>query len=145
MPLVRYRIGDLATLHPAGGRCACGLRVRKLSRIRGRVDKMIIIGSGYNVYPDEFDEAILHVPGVTDYQLTVEKDAYLDVIHLDVETDLEGDALTETMTRALRSIGHVRSGIDEYHALAIRRIRRLPRGSLSAGRSKTERIVDKRT
>ena len=145
MPLVRYRIGDLACLLPVTGRCACGMALRKLSRISGRADNMVILGDGFNVYPDEFDEAILGIPGVTDYQLVLEKDGYRDVLRLDVESDLEGKTLTDTMIRTLMRINNVRIKAEIYPGLVFGPIRSVPRGSLSAGRSKTVRIVDKRT
>ncbi len=141
MPLVRYRIGDIAHLLPMSGRCACGMSVRKLSRIRGRADNMVTLGGGYNVYPDEFDRAILGVPGVVDYQLVIEKDGYKDVLKLDVETTLRDEELKETMTRALRKINNILKGRD---LLSFGRFRSVPFGSLSEGRTKTVRIVDKR-
>jgi len=144
MPLVRYRIGDLARLLPVTGRCACGMSLRKLSRIRGRADKMVILGGGFNVYPDEFDEAILAVPGVTDYQLVLEKDGYKDVLNLDVETDLRGKELTETMIRALRTVRNVGIKAESFTGLVFGRMHSVPHGSLSAGRNKTVRVVDNR-
>ena len=101
MPLVRYRIGDLSRFLPETEPCACGFPLRKIAPIKGRVDHMLIIGSGYNVYPDEFDRAILGVPGVTDYQLTVEKRGYRDVLHLTVETSEVGDGINRRLREAL--------------------------------------------
>lgn len=75
MPLVRYRIGDISRFLPDSPSCACGLPLRKIAPIKGRVDHMLIVGSGFHIYPDEFDRAILSVPGVTDYQLTSRSEA----------------------------------------------------------------------
>ena len=36
MPLIRYRIGDVAALSPAS-RCRCGRALPRLSRVEGRV------------------------------------------------------------------------------------------------------------
>jgi len=144
MPLVRYRIGDLARLLPPDGRCACGLNLRKLSRIRGRVDHMLILGGGRNVYPDEVDAAMFGVEGVTDYQLILEKNGYRDVLNLDVECDLTGDVLRDTMTTALGSVKPIAVKIAATRDLDFGTIRRVPRGSLSEGRNKTPRILDRR-
>lgn len=144
MPLVRYRIGDLARLEPPGERCACGMTLRKLSRIRGRVDNMIILGGGCNVYPDEFDNAILGIDGVTDYQIVLERDRYREVLHLDVECDLPDETLRSTVTRALLTVHGVQRKVEATRDLDFGRIRAVPHGSLSAGRNKTQRVVDRR-
>lgn len=144
MPLVRYRTGDLAHLLPFEKRCPCGMPVRKMSRVRGRVDDMLILGGGNNVYPDEFDRAVLSVPGVTDYQLTVDREGYRDVLHLTVETGSPSTPLRETLIETLLSIPMVRTTHETERTVAFGRIASTPRGTLAAGRPKTIRIVDRR-
>jgi len=144
MPLVRYRIGDIASFRVDEGRCACGLSLRKLSRIRGRADNVIILAGGFKIYPDEFDHAILAVPGVTDYQLIIEKDAHRNRLSLVVESDLDGDELATTMTQALRKMKQVVDGVDVYDILTLGSFESVPRGSLSEGRNKTPRVLDRR-
>ena len=143
MPLVRYRVGDIAHLVPDRRRCACGLPLRKMSRIRGRTDDMLILG-GSNVFPDQFDQAILTVPGITDYQITVEKDGYKDVLHLTVECDSNHDNLRETLINALKSIELLRLHADSSGLVTFGRIRGVPRGTLAADRPKTIRVIDSR-
>ncbi len=145
MPLVRYRIGDLARILPQESRCECGLPLRKLSRIKGRADDVLILGAGNNVFPDEFDRAILNVPGVTDYQLVVERDGYKDVLHLTVESDMTGEELTLTMVNALKQVKYIKLNIEKSKTLTIGRIQNVPHGALSKDRPKSVRIIDKRT
>jgi phenylacetate-CoA ligase len=144
MPLVRYRTGDLAHLIPEKGRCECGMPVRKISRVRGRVDDVLIVGAGNNVYPDEFDRAVLSVPGVTDYQLVIEKAGYKDVLKLTVEADRSGSELRETLVEALLTIPNVRESCEDSRTLAIGGIEVVPPGALSTERPKSIRIIDKR-
>jgi len=144
MPLVRYRVGDLTRFLPREKRCKCGLAVRKIARIRGRTDDMLIVGTGLNVFPDEFDEAILGVPGVTDFQLTVERDGFCDVLHLVVETEIGGETLKQTMTEAMRRVKYVKMSMDETKTLRLGAIRNVPRGSLTKDRPKSRRILDQR-
>jgi len=143
MPLVRYRTGDLAHLLAGHLRCGCGLPLRKMSRVRGRVDDVIILG-GENVYPDEFDRALLSVPGVTDYQLVVEKESFRDVLHLAVETERREPHLRDVLSRALVKIPQVEIGYDMMKTLTVGGIEFVPPGALSAGRTKTVRIIDRR-
>ena len=145
MPLVRYRTGDLSSLLPLPPRCPCGLPTRKIGRIRGRLDDMLIIGAGWNLYPDQIDRAVLGIPGVTDYQLTIEKDGYSDVMHLAVEAATLPAHSREVLCSALLSITCINSSCNDAHLLTFGRMESVPPGSLSAGRPKTVRIVDRRT
>jgi len=53
MPLIRYRTGDIARW--LEGRCDCGLPLRRISPIHGRVDEQISCAWG-NVHPDFFEK-----------------------------------------------------------------------------------------
>ncbi len=44
MPLIRYQIGDVATMHP--GDCRCGRTTRMVDRIDGRIESYIITPDG---------------------------------------------------------------------------------------------------
>lgn len=55
-PVIRYRTGDITRLLPGG--CACGRTSRRISRIQGRVDDMLIV-RGINVYPREIESILL--------------------------------------------------------------------------------------
>ncbi|MGE5591367.1 MAG: phenylacetate--CoA ligase family protein, partial [Bacillota bacterium] len=52
MPLLRYRTGDLTRILP--GECPCGRTFRRMARISGRSDDMLII-RGVNLYPSEVE------------------------------------------------------------------------------------------
>ena len=54
-PVIRYRTRDLTRLMPDS--CPCGRKFRKMSRIMGRTDDMLII-KGVNVFPQQI-EAVL--------------------------------------------------------------------------------------
>jgi len=66
MPLIRYRSGEVASFID-GDSCECGLPFRKISRIRGRVDDMII-HHGAKFYPHDI-ERVLTGHGVSQYSL----------------------------------------------------------------------------
>jgi len=83
MPILRYRTRDLAFLHPEG--CDCGRTHRRLSRILGRTDDMLII-NGVNVFPSQIEEKIMTIPEVaTNYQICVDKKGALDRLTVKVE------------------------------------------------------------
>ena len=83
MPLMRYRTRDLAFLHKES--CPCKRTHRRLSRILGRTDDMLII-NGVNIFPSQIEEVVMRIPEVgTNYQICVEKDGALDKLIVKVE------------------------------------------------------------
>jgi len=83
MPLMRYRTRDLAFLIP--DKCQCGRTHRRLSRIMGRTDDMLII-NGVNVFPSQIEEVVMKIPEVgTNYLIQVEKSGALDKLTVKVE------------------------------------------------------------
>lgn len=66
-PIIRYRTRDLARIYP-GHDCPCGRTTRRMSRIKGRTDDMMII-RGVNVFPSQLEEALLRVGGTAPHYL----------------------------------------------------------------------------
>ena len=144
MPLVRYRSGDLACLLADKDRCECGLPLRKMSRVRGRLDDMLIIGAGDNLYSEQVDKAVLSIRGITDYQMVICKDSYKDVISLTVESNGSLDNLRQVLPKALLSIASINSACELSQTLRLGEIQIVSPGTLGKGRPKSNRIIDKR-
>jgi len=75
-PLIRFRTGDLTTLMDS--ECACGRTLRRMSRIPGRSDDMLII-RGVNVFPSQINEVIIST-GLMDphYQIVLDRVGQMD-------------------------------------------------------------------
>ncbi len=57
-PLLRYRSGDLGRLMPDEP-CPCGqVPTDRISRIAGRTDDMLFLGTGENTFPAQFEAAL---------------------------------------------------------------------------------------
>jgi phenylacetate-CoA ligase len=86
-PLIRYRTRDISRIIP--GQCACGRTLRRMDRISGRTDDMLII-RGVNVFPSQFQEVLAEFAEVTSYyQVVLERRGPLDHVTLKVETTPE--------------------------------------------------------
>jgi phenylacetate-coenzyme A ligase PaaK-like adenylate-forming protein len=68
LPLVRYRTGDLSTLHREP--CPCGRTTVRMSRLVGRADDMLVI-RGVNVFPSEIESVVLSSPAVAPHYTIV--------------------------------------------------------------------------
>lgn len=138
-PLLRYRTRDLATVYSSP--CPCGRTHRRLSRITGRSDDMLIIG-GVNVFPSQIEEVIMKIPEVgTNYQIHVTKDGALDKLIVKVEI------YSKMFTGDVRQLDSIKGKIkDQLRAsIIINPVVELHEpGSLPVFEGKAQRVVDLR-
>jgi phenylacetate-CoA ligase len=107
MPLLRYRTRDLTSILP--GSCPCGRTHKRLARLQGRSDDMIIL-KGVNIFPIQIEKILLKFKELsTDYLITIQTIDGNDVMTIDVELrDLFTDdyqrlqKLTKDITRLLK-------------------------------------------
>ena len=64
MPLLRYRQGDITYLQTST--CVCGKNTPRMMSIHGRTDQMIKL-KGTPFYPDQIEEVVDAISGVSDY------------------------------------------------------------------------------
>jgi phenylacetate-CoA ligase len=83
MPLLRYRTRDLASYNAEP--CACGRSFKRLSRIQGRTDDMVIV-KGVNIFPMQIDKVLMAMPEVgTHYLVELTRRDFSDVMTVKVE------------------------------------------------------------
>ena len=83
MPIIRYRTGDIAAVFPES--CPCGRTHRRISRIKGRSDDMLII-KGVNIYPVQVEKVLMDIPGIGhNYLIEIENVDHLDTMRIKVE------------------------------------------------------------
>lgn len=82
-PLIRYRTGDISGIIP--GSCSCGRTFRRIERVSGRIDDMIII-DGNNVFPSQIEALLFEIEGVEPhFQIILTREEGLTAIELKVE------------------------------------------------------------
>jgi phenylacetate-CoA ligase len=110
-PLLRYRSGDLTSIN--GAPCPCGRTHRRIARIKGRADDMMII-NGVNIYPSTIESVIMKIPEVgTNYQICIDKQGSLD--RLTVKTEI----YTKMFTGDIKSIEALKQQIRDKLKAAI--------------------------
>jgi phenylacetate-CoA ligase len=83
MPILRYRTRDLASVED--GPCPCGRPHRRLSRIQGRTDDMIII-KGVNIFPIQIERVLMSMPEVhTNFLVELTQENFSDTMLVKVE------------------------------------------------------------
>jgi phenylacetate-CoA ligase len=104
MPIVRYRTRDRTRLLPAGG-----TPFRRIERIAGRTDDMIIV-RGVNVFPTQIEEVLAGDPRLTPhYVLELSRRKRLDQLAVRVECRAASDtgeheALAATTASRIRDV-----------------------------------------
>lgn len=82
-PVIRYRTRDLTRFLP--GDCPCGRSSRRIARLEGRVDDMLII-RGINVYPRTIETILMEDPDLgANYAIIVDKRGALPEVEARVE------------------------------------------------------------
>jgi phenylacetate-CoA ligase len=88
LPVLRYRTGDVTRF--VDGPCPCGRTHRRIARLSGRTDDMLVI-RGVNVFPSEIEAAVLEDPALAgQYQIWVDRRGAL--AELTVKAELTGPA-----------------------------------------------------
>lgn len=139
MPLLRYRTRDLTRIIPE--KCACGRTHKRIDRLKGRTDDMLII-RGVNVFPSQIESALLQIPEIAPhYQIIVERIHNLDTIEIKVELDshIEIDDLDDLkiIEKKTDTVVHSVTGI---HA----KITLVEPNSLERTSGKSKRVLDLR-
>ncbi len=140
LPLVRYRTGDITKL--TAEPCSCGLIFRRMSKVMGRTDDMLII-RGVNVFPSQIEAVLLSIEGIEpNYQLVVDRKGALDDAELWVEVP-STIALDEV--RRLESLSkRIDQAIQSTLGLHLR-IKLVEPQTIPRGAGKAQRVVDKRS
>lgn len=70
-PFIRYEIGDVGVISPAGSPCRCGVTLPKLEKIEGRIADVVVLRDRMLTAPN-FTVMLSDVPGVAAYQIVQE-------------------------------------------------------------------------
>lgn len=139
MPIIRYRTKDLTRFIP--GECACGRKHRRIDRIMGRSDDMIII-KGVNIYPMQVEQVLMSMPEVgQNYLIVLEREGYMDQIRIKVE--IKEQFFVEDM-RALTSLTKRIATRLRDEILVTPRVDLVESGSLPKAEGKAQRVLDTR-
>jgi phenylacetate-CoA ligase len=111
-PLIRYRTRDMAAM--VSPPCKCGSKFnRKLLKPCGRMDLQFKVGMGYKIFPLMFDEALFSNRNVVDYQMTITKEGFKDILTFEVESKDRSDGVRDSIIDAVSKIMEIEDGIKE--------------------------------
>ncbi|HDQ41205.1 MAG TPA: phenylacetate--CoA ligase [Desulfonatronum sp.] len=139
MPILRYRTRDLTRFLP--GPCPCGRVHRRIDRILGRSDDMIII-KGVNIFPMQVERVLMGIPEVgQNYLIILERKGFLDQIKVKVE--VKSEFFVEDM-RVLKGLQDRITGLLRDELLITPKVELVEAKSLPQSEGKAQRVMDLR-
>lgn len=138
MPLLRYRTRDLTRIMP--GECPCGRHHKRIDRMRGRTDDMIVL-KGVNIFPIQIEQILMQFKELgSNYLITLDTEESNDAMTVEVEL-VDGFTDDFTLLQGLtQRIAHALH--DEI--LLTPHVKLVPAGTLPTSEGKAVRVVDRR-
>ncbi len=142
MPLIRYRVHDVTRWIEAP--CPCGATIRRVARIKGRRDEMVVMGAG-NMYPEIFERVLHDVAGISEnWQVAARQEGLHDILEFRLElSNGISTAAVEQKVRENLQARYPDVWANQDCGMYRLEFRFLQPGSLSRGR-KPKRLVDER-
>ena len=138
MPLLRYRTRDLTRILP--GDCPCGRVHKRLDRMKGRSDDMIIL-KGVNIFPIQVETVLMKYPELaSDYLITLDTADDNDVMKVEVEFK---ETLLDDYARLQRLEKEITHRLRD-EILVTPQVRLVPKGTLPVSEGKAVRVKDLR-
>lgn len=139
MPLIRYRTKDITRIIKEP--CRCGRTHRRIQKILGRSDDMIII-RGVNVFPSQIESVLMDVEGVQPhYLLIVDRVNNLDTLEVRVEVD---SRLFSDEIRKLQGLQNlIQKDIKDILGITTKVVLVEPK-TIERTDSKARRVIDRR-
>ncbi len=103
MPLIRYRTGDISRFIP--GPCPCGTSLKRLERVRGRLDDGVRLGDGNLLSMADLSDALFPMRGLLGFTAAVTGGLEGDALRIEA-TCVEGvdSEVTAGVRAALKTI-----------------------------------------
>ena len=139
-PIVRYRTRDITRILP--GTCGCGRTHRRIDRLHGRTDDMLII-RGVNVFPSQIENVMKTFDQVSSwYQIEVSTDKRsLDLVTLKVEVNPDFDL--DNMSAIERLQKDIKSRMKTALSVGVQ-VKLVEPKSIPRSEGKAKRVIDLR-
>lgn len=140
IPIIRYRTRDITSFYTEP--CACGRPFKRIKRISGRSDDMLII-RGVNVFPSQIESVLLNIGDsiAPHYQIIIDREGALDTFEIQIEMSEKFFSDEVAKIQLLRRrIEHDMASMLSISA----KITLVSPNTISRSEGKSKRIIDKR-
>jgi phenylacetate-CoA ligase len=138
-PMIRYRTRDLTCLMP--GPCPCGRTGRRMSRVTGRTDDMLII-KGVNVFPSQIERVLFEIEGTEPhYQIVIDRKGAMDEVTVRVEA--AESIFFDQMRRQREMVDTIRKRLAHELGISVD-VKLVEKKTLGRSEGKAKRVIDNR-
>ncbi|MEN6439862.1 MAG: phenylacetate--CoA ligase [Syntrophobacter sp.] len=138
-PVIRYRTGDLCGI--IDGPCSCGRTMRRISRIVGRCDEVVVI-KGINIFPGRIGEILEQIKGERpEFQLVAVRRGYED--RLEIRVEVTEQLFYDKMREQRALVDHMCKKIANFIGITPK-IKLVEKGSLQREGGKVKPFIDRR-
>jgi len=138
-PMIRYRTRDLTRL--LAGECPCGRTGRRMSRVSGRTDDMLII-KGVNVFPSQIEHVLFEIEGTEPhYQIVIDRKGAMDEATVLVEA---GESIFfDQMRRQREMVDTIQKRLAHELGISVD-VKLVEKKTLDRSEGKARRVIDHR-
>ena len=139
MPLIRYRTRDITRI--IKDPCVCGRTHRRIERIKGRSDDMLII-RGVNIFPSQIESLLMETEGVEPhYQIIVDRVDNLDT--LEVRVEVSEKVFSDEIKQLQNLQRSIEKDVKDLYGINVKVSLAEPK-SLERFEGKAKRVIDNR-
>jgi len=139
IPVIRYRTRDLTAILEEP--CSCGRTFRRMARVKGRTDDMIIV-KGAKVFPSEIEAVLFEIEGTEPhYQVQIDRDAGVD--HVTVLVEVSESIFFDEMKRQRALEATIVKRLATELGVSVD-VKLVGKKTLERSQGKARRVVDRR-
>ncbi len=139
IPLLRYRTRDITRIIKEP--CKCGRTHRRIERIKGRTDDMLII-RGVNIFPSQIESLFMETEGVEPhYQIIVDRVNNLDT--MEVKVEVSEKIFSDEIKHLQKLKEQIEKDIKDLYGISVKVTLAEPK-TLQRFEGKAKRVIDKR-
>jgi len=139
-PMVRYRTRDLTSLR--AGNCPCGRTGRRMSRLAGRTDELLII-RGTKVSPAKIESLLFEIEGnEPNYRIVIDRKGAMDEVTVLVEASGE-PSFGEERRHVGRTVETIRKRVTRELGVTVD-VKLVEKRTLEPVNGKAKRVIDHR-
>ncbi len=138
-PVIRYRTRDLTRI--IAGNCACGRTFRRMQKVMGRDDDMLII-KGVNVFPSQIESILFDIEGTEPhYQIVLDRDDGLDKMTVLIE--VEESLFFDEVKKQNELVELIKKRLASELGISVS-VKPVERKTLERFEGKAKRVIDNR-
>jgi len=138
-PMIRYRTRDLTRM--LSGDCPCGRTGRRMRRVTGRTDDMLII-RGVNVFPSQIESVLFEFEGTEPhYQIVIDRKGPMDEVTVLVEAD--ESIFFDQMKLQRTLVEKIKKRLAQELGIAVE-VKLVEKKTLQRFEGKAKRVIDNR-